>query len=91
MRKRAEWMTRADDSILESLRDTGNLTPLAASKEGEVARADIGRKWAGVRLRELTKYGLVERIDEGLYGITDKGLSYLDEELDASTLEPADS
>lgn len=91
MRKRAEWMTGADDQILELLRDEGNLTPLAVSKEGLVGRADIGRKWAGVRLRTLTKYGLVERVDEGLYRISDDGLAYLNEDLDAATLDPSDT
>jgi Mn-dependent DtxR family transcriptional regulator len=86
MRKRAEWMTKADDSLLEALRDDGNLTPLAASREGMVARANIGRKYAGRRLRKLAEYGLVEYVDEGLYRLTDAGFSYLNEELDASTL-----
>lgn len=87
MRQPADWMVPADDRILESLREVGNLTPLAVSKEGLVARVDIGRKWASTRLRELAAYGLVEQVDEGLYGLTDVGRAYLDEELDASELE----
>jgi Mn-dependent DtxR family transcriptional regulator len=90
MRKRADWMTKSDDAILEVLRDEGNLTPLAASKDGQVARVNIGRKYAGQRLRNLVKYGLVEYVDEGLYRLTDDGRAYLDEELDASTLDPVD-
>jgi len=80
-------MARADDRILEVIRDEGNMTPLALSREGEVERLDIGRKYAGIRCRELSRYGLLERVDRGLYRITDAGEAYLDEELDASTLE----
>lgn len=88
MRQPAEWMVGKDDRLLEILRDEGNLTPLAASRDGQVARVDMGRKWASGRLRELYQYGLVEEVDKGLYRITEAGLRYLDEELDASELEP---
>jgi len=90
VREPADWMARADDRILEVIRDEGNMTPLALSREGERERLDIGRKYAGIRCRELADYGLLERVDRGLYRITDKGLAYLDEELDASELEPVD-
>ncbi len=36
----------------------------------------------------LAKYGLLERISRGLYGITEEG--NLNEELDASELEPTE-
>ena len=88
MRQPADWMVPADNRILESIRDVGNQTPQAVSKEGMVSRVDVGRKWASERMRKLADYGLLERIDEGLYGITEQGLQYLDEELDASELEP---
>ncbi|WP_338740361.1 PhiH1 repressor [Haloplanus salilacus] len=79
-----------DDRILEVLREEGNMTPRAVSKEGEVARVDVSRDYAGDRLRELRRYGLIERVDRGLYRLTDNGEAYLDEELDASELEPVD-
>lgn len=90
VRQPAEWMRGVDDRILETIRDDGNMTPLALSREGEVSRLDIGRKYAGIRCRKLVDYGLLTRIDRGLYGLADDGRSYLDEELDASTLEPED-
>nr|WP_277541721.1 hypothetical protein [Halomicroarcula sp. FL173] len=80
----------ADDRILEVIRDGGNMTPLALSRDGHTPRIDIGRKWAGERCRKLSKYGLLRTIDKGLYGITDDGIAYLDEELDAGTLDPVD-
>jgi len=85
MRKRADWMVPSDDPILELLREHGNLTPQAIE--------DFGGPSAGHcqdRLRSLRNYGLVERISRGLYAITDAGRAYLDEELDASTLEPVE-
>ncbi len=91
VREPADWMARADDRILEVIRDEGNMTPLALSREGEVERLDIGRKYAGIRCRELARYGLLERVDRGLYRITEEGQAYLDEELDAGVLEPDDA
>ena len=85
MRQRAEWMAPADDVILELLRDEGNMTPLYITECGGPSR-DYVRE----RLPVLTKYGLVERISSGLYRLTDDGRSYLDEELDASTLDPVE-
>ncbi|WP_233516914.1 PhiH1 repressor [Haloferax sp. Atlit-6N] len=90
MRKRGEWMSRVDDRILEAIRQDGNLTPLAVSREGLVPRVDIGRKYAGVRCRKLTEYGLLNRVDKGLYGITELGEQFLDEELDTETLEKSE-
>lgn len=87
MRKTADWMSPADDRILEAIRDEGNMTPLALSREGETPRIDIGRKYAGERCRELARYGLLYKLDKGLFGLTEEGEAYLDEELDASDLE----
>jgi predicted transcriptional regulator of viral defense system len=85
MRQSAEWMVPSDDRILELLREHGNLTPQAVE--------DFGGPSAGHtqdRLPELAEYGLVERISRGLYRISDEGTAYLDEELDASELEPVE-
>lgn len=82
MRQDAEWMVRSDDRILELIREHGNLTPTAIE--------DLGGPTAGYarnRCPILAKYGLLERISRGLYGITDEGEAYLNEELDASELE----
>lgn len=86
MRQPADWMVPSDDRILELLRQEGNLTPQAVE--------DFGGPVAGHasnRLPVLAKYGLVTKISRGLYRITDEGRAYLDEELDANTLEPADT
>lgn len=85
MRKRADWMMPADDQILELLRGEGNLTPEAINKFGGPS-ADHAMR----RCKKLAEYGLVEQIGRGLYRLTDEGRAYLDEELDASELEPSE-
>lgn len=90
VRQPADWMVPADGRILETIREEGNMTPLALSREGEQPRLDIGRKYAGIRCRKLAKFGLLGKVEKGLYRLTDEGRAYLDEELDASTLEPAE-
>ena len=90
MRQDADWMRPMDNRILEVLRDEGNLTPLALSREGMYERVDTTRQYISERCIHLRRYGMIEYVDEGLFRITDVGRAYLDEELDASTLEPAD-
>ncbi|WP_254535264.1 winged helix DNA-binding protein [Halomarina litorea] len=83
MRKEAEWMSRpADDQVLETLREKGTQTPKKLHEN-----TGLAQNYAGERVRELARYGLVDRIARGVYIITDKGESWLDEELDAGTLE----
>jgi len=85
VRQDAEWMVPADDRILEIIREKGNLTPKAIVQFDVASRSHATR-----RCGELAKYGLLNRIAPGLYGITDDGRAYLNEELDASTLDPVD-
>lgn len=89
MRQPAEWMrSPADDRILELIQDRGNMTPRALSREGDISRIDIRRDYAGDRCRELAKYGLLKRVDRGLYTVSEQGEAYLAGDLDASELEP---
>ena len=83
MRKQAEWMVPADDRILELIREYGNLTPSALDEKGGPVR-----QYASERCSALVEYGLLVQVHRGLYGITDQGRAYLNEELDASTLNP---
>lgn len=75
-------MVPSDDRILELIREYGNLTPTAIEEFGGPVANHAGR-----RCRLLAQYGLRNRIFHGLYGITDDGVAYLDEDLDASTLD----
>jgi hypothetical protein len=85
VRKRAEWMKPTDERILETMRDEGNLTPRALEDLDVTVQ-----NYASNRLSKMTEYGLVERVSRGLYRLTDDGRAFLDEDLDAATLEPAD-
>lgn len=83
MRKQADWMVPADNRILELIREYGNLTPSALEDKGGPVR-----QYASERCSALAEYGLLVQVHRGLYGITDEGRAYLNEELDASTLNP---
>ncbi|MBX0346599.1 ArsR family transcriptional regulator [Haloarcula pellucida] len=78
-------MDPIDDRILELFREQGNLNPAAIDEFGVTSANHASR-----RCSVLAKYGLLHRIASGLYTITDEGIAYLDEELDASTLDPVD-
>ncbi len=77
-------MTQVDEEILETLREEGNMTPRAL-EDFDITVANYARD----RLSKLCSYGLVERLSRGLYRLTDSGEAFLDEELDASELEPS--
>jgi len=85
VRQRADWMRPIDERIMETMRDEGNLTPQALDNMDVSSRSH-----ASVRLSELATYGLVERPagTEGLYRLTDDGRAFLNEDLDASSLDP---
>jgi len=85
MREPADWMVAVDDRILELVREHGNLTPRAIDEFGGTSSDHASR-----RAGKLVKAGLLYRITRGLYGITEEGIAYLDEELDASTLPHPD-
>ena len=82
MRQRADWMKPADDRILELLRDLQGSTADEIHKQLPYSREYISR-----RLTELAEYGMIEKPSRGLYRFTEIADEYLDEELDASTLE----
>ncbi|ADB60841.1 hypothetical protein Htur_1956 [Haloterrigena turkmenica DSM 5511] len=76
-------MTQADDRILETLADSG----LVLSPRVLSANTDYSRHYLSTRLGNLRDAGLVDRIDEGLYRITDLGRAYLEGDLEADELE----
>lgn len=82
MRQRADWMTHMDDLILEILQSSG----LVLSPSIIAFNLDVSREAVNRRLKELTEYGLVKRIERGKYRITRNGETYLDGNLDASEL-----
>lgn len=87
-RPRVDWMTRADDAILEFLLNEGN-QPIIANPS--TVEANINYKISHVRrrLRALEENGLVDYYEEerGLYEISEKGCAYLAGEIEAEELE----
>jgi predicted transcriptional regulator len=83
MRPRVEWMTRADDYILEFFEETDIVsTPHVVS-----ANIDYSRQYVNRRVRKLAEHELLESEGDGLYRITDRGRDYLAGDLDADELE----
>jgi len=85
MRERADWMVYVDDPILEVMRDLRASSPAEVSDQVDYSREHINR-----RMQTLYEYQLLDRPSRGLYRFTDKAAAYLDEDLDANTLEKRD-
>lgn len=87
-RPRVEWMTLADDAILEWMENEPS-DAIRANPAVVAANVEYGRSHVTKRMRELLKGGLLEYHDEerAIYQITDRGRAYLAGELDADDLE----
>lgn len=83
MRPRVEWMTQADERILEFLREKD----IVASPSVIGANINYTGEYISRRCRKLADAGLVQRVDATNYRITEKGILYLDGELDPCELE----
>jgi predicted transcriptional regulator len=86
MRPRVEWMTRADDYILEFFEDTS----IVATPHVVSANIDYSRQYVNRRIRQLADHDLLENTGDGLYQITDRGKAYLAGDLDADDLSDSD-
>ena len=88
MRKSTDWMTIWDDRIMEIIRDGGPTSASELSKEKYIrtSRPNISR-----RLNKLADHGLLHRLPNGVYSLTEKGEKYLDGELDVSELNEESS
>ena len=84
MRYSADWMTIADERILERLSEVETDTPKGMADSGRVR---FSRQYIGERCRKLADYGMTQHLGNGVYRITGKGEQYLDGELDAEELE----
>jgi len=91
MRKRAKWMNKASDPVLEVLKKSGIAVSRAAvnneiqkTQGSQPSRATIYRAF-----EPLSSHGLIRSESRGgseFYQITAKGEKYLSGELDASEL-----
>ena len=84
MRYSADWMTIADERILEYLSTAETSTPKKMADSGDVR---FSRQYIGERCRKLADYGMVQHLGNGVYRITEQGRAYLNGELDAEELE----
>ena len=87
MRISADWMTLADDRILEYVSKYETATP------SEMAESDLvrfKRVHLQRRCQKLARYGLLRQVGNGVYMLSDAGQEYLSGDLDAATLEQAD-
>lgn len=83
MRLSANWMSIADDRILEFLHEEG---PRSPSKIYEDGRVRFSRQHINMRCKKLVEYGMLQNLGNGVYAISDTGISYLKEEFDADEL-----
>jgi predicted transcriptional regulator len=84
MRLDADWMSRADDRILEYLSEAGPATPKGMVESGRVR---FSRQHVNHRCKTLVAYDLAVHLGNGVYDITAEGEQYLSGDLDAETLE----
>ena len=84
MRYSADWMTIADERILERLSEVETDTPKGMADSGKVR---FSRQYIGERCRKLANYGMTQHLGNGVYRITEDGEQYLTGELDAEELE----
>lgn len=96
MRKHAEWITQADERVLEALEDSD----LPLSKEeirDRLASASVGgamdysQSYVDARLARLQAYGFVEATRTRQYALSEKGTLYLRGEFDASLARSGDA
>jgi len=83
MRASADWMSIWDDRILEfiSENDGGSVGEIADHKLIRVSQPHVSR-----RCTVLADHDLLRPLGNGVYMITDKGMQYLDGDLDAEEL-----
>lgn len=82
MRPRVDWMTQADERVLEFLHEKD----IIASPSVIAANIDYTQEYISRRCRKLTDAGLLQRADASNYRLTDLGERFLAGEVDAEEL-----
>ena len=87
MRYAGEWMSAADDRILEYLSENESGSPTKMKREGPIrySRVQVHR-----RCKILAKKGLINDLGNGVYMITDDGEAYLEGRLDTENWQYTD-
>jgi DeoR/GlpR family transcriptional regulator of sugar metabolism len=84
MRYSGSWQSVWDDRILEIIAEEGPSSPKTILDTGlvHVSKAHISR-----RLSKMADHGLLHRLPNGVYALTDAGEAYLEGEYDAEAEE----
>lgn len=83
MRPRVEWMTQADERIMEFLREKD----IVASPSVIAANIDYTNEYVSRRCRLLVEEELLQRVDASNYRLTEFGEQFLEGEVSSSQLE----
>lgn len=83
MRPRVEWMTQADERILEFLDEKD----IVASPSVIAANIDYTAEYISRRCRTLEDAELLQRVDASNYRLTDLGEDFLEGEIAPGRLE----
>lgn len=83
MRPRVDWMTQADERVLEFLHQKD----IVASPTVIAANIDYTQEYISLRCRKLTNAGLLQRVDASNYRVTDLGERFLAGDVDAEELK----
>ena len=84
MRKSSDWMTIWDDRIMEIIRDGG---PTSASELVKHQYIHTSRSTISRRLNKLADHGLLQRLPNGVFSLTEKGNRYLNGDLNVEELD----
>jgi len=83
MRPRIEWMTQADERILEFLQEKD----IVASPSVIAANIDYTNEYISRRCRQLAEAGLLQRIDSSNYRLTSVGERFLSGDIDSDEIK----
>jgi len=83
MRPRVDWMTQADERIMEFLREKD----IVASPSVIAANIDYTGEYISRRCRKLADAKLLQRIDASNYRLTDFGERFLDGDVSSDEVE----
>ena len=83
MRPRVDWMTQADERVMEFLYEKD----IVASPRVIAANIDYTNEYISRRCRKLAEENLLQRVDASNYRLTERGEHFLDGDLDAEELK----
>jgi repressor of nif and glnA expression len=86
MRPRVDWITQADERVLEFLHEKD----IVASPTVIAANIDYTAEYISRRCRKLADAGLLQRVDPSNYRLAELGERYLNGDVDAEEFQNTD-